>query len=45
MCSLNFNHVGDDIMCKSIENFLLCGAFSGQKLLTRQSDKETWINE
>ncbi len=23
----------------------ICGAFSGQEVLTRQSDKETWINE
>ncbi len=49
-------YVGDDIKCKSIELFLyhlyivvickyICGAFSGQELLTRQSDKETWINE
>ncbi len=49
-------YVGDDIKCKSIELFLynfdiivvckyICEAFSGQDLLTRQSDKETWLNE
>ncbi len=48
-------YVGDDITCKLIELFLyhlyivvckyICGAFSGQELLTCQSDKETLINE
>ncbi len=45
-------YVCDDIKCKSIELLYIvvvckyiCGAFSGQELLTRQSDKETWTNE
>ncbi len=46
----NINVSDDDIKCKSIKNVLynlyivvvckyICGAFSGQELLTRQSDK------
>ncbi len=56
LCQYDNIYVGDDIKCKSIEIFLyhlyivvtckyICGAFSGQELLTCQSDKESWINE
>ncbi len=56
LCQYDNIYVGDDIKCKSIELFLyylyivvvckyISGAFSEQELLTRQSDKETWINE